>query len=498
MRRPLDMRRPLKIDSNRGRYTSVGYKSSRLSSVDGLSPTSASGDRLMEYERDRLLAQSRFFYNNNAIYHGMIDRATAYIVGTGFTLQMTSTNGNYNKKVEGLWRDFWKRPEIRGLLSGCKVEKMVAREMLLCGDTGAIKTNEALIQLVEAEQIAGPAPLRDGIKKDEYGRPVKYLVSRYKNGRVNRSTATGVDPKNFIFVTNPDRPSSTRSVPAAQAAFAMLHRINDVCDSEAISWQLLSRMAVSIIREDGPELGYEESKTDPAKVPGTEDGNLSTRLTELDYALMFHGNPGEKIEGIDRNIPGKDFPASIRMFLRLLGLPLGLPLEVVLLDWTKSNYSQSRAVLEQAYQMFRDWQVSLKEYLLTPIFEWKMEQWANDKKIVRRAKDGMNHNWIAPTYPWIDQLKEAKAYGAKVDRGFSTHATVLKSLNRDRADDMDARVLEVEDAITRAQKISKATGEEVPWQIFAGLEVKPATMESQIIPEPEGDPDDDEGNDNAK
>ncbi len=478
----------LNIDSMRGGYTSLGYKSSRMSAVDGLSPTSASGDRHMEYDRERMLAQSRFFYRNNAIYHGMIDRAVAYIVGSGLTLQMVSTSGGYNKKVEALWRRDWRRPEVRGLISGRNVEKMVVRELLLCGDTASIKTNLSLIQLIEAEQIVGKSQNRDGIEKDKLGRPTKYYVARYKNGRVNRATATGVDPEHFLFITNPERPSSTRSVPPAQSAFAMLHRINDVCDSEAISWQLLSRLAVAIIREDGADLGYNGSKDDPNKTSSEDDGSLSTRLTELDYALLFHGKPGEKVEGIERNIPGKDFPASIRMFLRLLGLPLGMPLEITLLDWTKSNYSQSRAVLEQAYQMFTGWQNSLIDYFLTPILEWKFLQWsaAGDLKIL--SSDGMKYNWIAPTYPWIDQLKEAKAYGERVDRGFATHTGVLKSLNKDRSDEMDARVLEVADAIKRAQKISEETGEKVPWQIFAGMNIKSADFPNDENTEkPSGD-----------
>ena len=475
------MNRQLDITRIRGKYTSVGFKSARMSAVDGLAPMSMSGDRAMVYDRPRLLAQSRDFYRNNPIYKGMISRAVSYIVGTGFTLQMTSPSDPYNKQVEALWKRDWKRPEVRGLLSGRKVEAMVMRELLLCGDTGSIKTNLSLIQLIEAEQIAGKGLNSDGIEKDSLGRPIKYFVSRYRQGRINRSTATGISPDDFLFITDPDRPSSTRGVPPAQAAFAMLHRINDVCDSEAISWQLLSRMAVAIIREDGPELAAAESVTDPTN----KTNDLSTRLTELDYALMFHGNPGESIQGIDRNLPGKDFPASIRMFLRLLGLPLGLPLEIILLDWTKSNYSQSRAVLEQAYQMFNDWQISLVDYFLDPILEWKMAQWIAGGELKERKKGGLNHTWIAPTFPWIDQLKEVKAYGGKVDRGFATHASVLKNLKKDRAEEMDARVLEVKDAIDRSDKIFEDTGVRVPWEIFAGLEAPKSQTSAEKPDEPE-------------
>ncbi len=489
------MSNQLQVDSITGKYTAVGFRNARMAATDGLSPTNASGDRHMLYDREKLLAQSRYFYSNNAIYRGMIDRAVGYIVGTGFGLQMASASTPYNKTVEKLWRDYWVRPEIRGLISGRKVEKMVARELLLCGDTGIIKTDKSLIQMIEAEQIAGKQPNYDGIKKDAMGRPVEYYIARYKRGRVNRSTSKGFQPKHVLFITDPDRPSSTRSVPPAQAAFAMLHRINDVCDSEAIAWQLLSRMAVAITREDAPELGYNESKDDPDKNSAADVGSTSTRLTELDYALMFHANPGEEIKGIDRNLPGKDFPASVRMFLRLLGLPLGMPLEITLLDWTKSNYSQSRAVLQQAYQTFIDWQISLLDYFLTPILEWKMQQWIGSGLVKERKRDQYKHQWIAPTFPWIDQVKEAKAYGMRVDRGFATHGGVLKSLNKDRSDEMDVRVEEVRDAIKRAKKLTEETGETVPWQIFAGLDSKvgaqptPPTESKENDDEPEGNKD---------
>ena len=63
-----------------------------------------------------------------------------------------------------------------------------------------------------------------------------------------------------------------------------------------------------------------------------------------------------------------------------------------------------------------------------------------------------------------------QAYGAKVDRGFTTHTQVCKSLNVDREDVVTLREAEVKDAIERAKRIEQLTGEDVPWQIFCGLE----------------------------
>ena len=463
----------VKIESKPGYYSATGYKSARMSSSDGLSVTQSTGDACMQYDRLTLINQSRHFYRNNSIYNGMIKRAVSYIIGNGFKVQPTTKGRGskaWNELAGKLWIRDRRRPEIRRLLSGSRVEKMICREVIVAGDTGVIKTKRDKVylqQLVEAEQIAGPRTIADGIKKDEVtGAPLLYYVAPYsKSGRLTRSKAQQVSPENFIFITDPDRPSATRGVPACQSAFPMLHRINDVCDSEAIAWQLLSRMAIAVTREDGPSLGLAESSQDP-NANGTE---LTGRLTEIGYALIYHAKPGEKVEGIQRNLPGANFTESIRMFLRLLGLPLGIPLEIILLDWTQSNYSQSRAVLEQAYQTFMGYQEMLEEFYYREIYNWKIRQWIAAGELKNRP-DKYSHEWIKPTWPWIDQLKEAQAYGMKVDRGFTTHTAVCKSLNTERDDVIALRSEEVTSAIEMAQAIEKKTGTLPQWQLFAGLD----------------------------
>jgi len=183
---------------------------------------------------------------------------------------------------------------------------------------------------------------------------------------------------------------------------------------------------------------------------------------------MFHAEPGEKITGIERNIPGKNFTESVRTFLRLLGLPIGCPLELILLDWTQSNYSQSRAVLEQAYENFVGWQKKLIDFFFAPLFQWRLAAWQSASLVSKKAK--IEANWITPTFPWIDQLKEAQAQAAKIDRGFVTHSAVCKSLKTDREEVIDQREKEVREAIERSKKIEADTEVAVPWQIFAGLE----------------------------
>lgn len=480
-------------DRRHGFYTSLGYRSAKVATREGRSYNSYPGYSHDERDRKSLIAQSRDFMRNNPIYQGMIDRAVSYIVGNGFELQIKTGSANTDKKIEGMWRDWLKRPEIRNLLSGADTGEMICREVMVTGDTLVLLTDKALIQLFESEQIAGKTAKNNGIEKDKYGRPIKFNLSPWKSYRVDTSNATKVNAKDVLYIANPQRPSQIRGVPAAQASFPMLHRINDTCDSEAIAMQLLARIAVSITRENAAEEAYKESREDPNKTAGQTEGDLATRLTELDYALMFHAEPGEEIKGIERNIPGKNFSESLRMFLRILGLPLGMPLELILLDWTKSNYSQSRAVLQQAFQMFQRWQNKLQEFFYTPLFGWRLKAWQEQGLIGKRNK--IKFDWIKHTFPWIDQLKEAQAYSTQVERGFITHGQVCKSLNTDRAEVIEQREKEVRDAIEIAKKIEEDTGEKVSWKIFAGLKETP---DKAVLAKPADNEDDDSDDDDKE
>jgi capsid protein len=471
-----------------GQYTALGYRSAAVAAREGRTGTAGSGDAHLQYNRLQLVNQSRTFYRDNPLYQGMLDRAVSYIVGRGFGLQATTKSKAWNVQAEALWNDWWTRPEARALLSGSRLEKMVARELFVAGDTAVLLTNKGLDH-VEAEQIAHTSH-DEGIDFDANRRPTRYWVSPYERGQVHTASARSWKPEFCLFLTNPERPSQTRTAPPCQAAFAQLHRINDVVNSEAIAWQMLARMALSITREDAGTKAYQESATDA----DASDDTLTPRITELDYALIFHAEPGDSIQGIDRNIPGRNFSESLVMFLRLLGLPLGLPLEVVLLDWTKSNYSQSRAVLEQAYQTFLGWQDLLESELHRRVYVWKITEWMQGGRLPAR-KDALSHAWLRPSFPWLDKLKETEAMGRQVDRGFSTHSMVCRSLNTDRDEIVNAREEEVRDAIERVQKIEKETGVVVPWEIFAGQGIKPATAPEQGVEEPEEKPSNADGAD---
>jgi capsid protein len=464
----------------RGRFTCLGYRSAGQLGRDGTYAMPGSEDWHMANDRVHLVNQSLQFYRDNGLYRGLVDRAVINAVGSGFGHQARSASKAWNGECERLWRDeFEDEPEVRNLFSWAECLAMALAELLKTGDHAALLLSkpaevDGKVQLIDSDRIAGgPKGLLrgNGVETDSMGRPVRFWISPYSElGQVDTARARAYPAEDVAWMALLDRPSQTRGMPAAQSAFPMLHRISDVCDSEALAWQILARVAISISREDGGALA-DMGIADPSKAgeDRSATGEVALTVHEFDSALVFHAtNAGDHIAGVERNIPGQNFPDAIRMFLRLMGLPLGLPLELVLMDFSQTNYSSIRGSLEQAFATFRRLQRLVERYSRTIRNRW-VDRMVVAGKLGAR-EDAHRHEWVKPDFPWLDELKEAQAWGAKVDRGFATHSQACKSLNQDRDELMDTREAEVVDAIERASRIEAThPGRKVPWEMFAGL-----------------------------
>jgi capsid protein len=463
---------PLRLEySHFGLQAAMGYHSARIMrDVDGVTPSRAAGSRHEQTSRERLVDQSREFYRDNLLYGGLINRCLDFTVGNGYELVNTS------KETAGLWKAWIDTAEITGRYNGAKLPRAFMREYLLTGEGIALKVKGGKIQLCESEQIKAHGGLTQGVKTDKYGKPLQYMLAPYKNG--NLGTPEEKNAQDVIFMCEPERPSSVRGVPLCQTTFPMLHRIKDVLDSEALTWQLLSRIALKHTSTNGEAFG-------------TATNNAGLRVVEMPYSVVFEGSDTEDLSALDFNRPSKDFPASISTFCRFLGLPLGMPLELVLMDFTKSNFSQMRGALVLSWKSFEHITASMVTDFYESLFRWKFDEWvlAGD---IEDTPENRQHNWVTPQFPWIDELAEANAIEKKVALGLMTYEEGCKALERESDKVVAANKQTILDAIQIAKEIEEATGERVPWQMFAGRAIG-QTEQAEIAKiegsKPEGDAD---------
>jgi capsid protein len=200
-----------------------------------------------------------------------------------------------------------------------------------------------------------------------------------------------------------------------------------------------------------------------------EDSDLAAKVSYLPGATVISGQPGDEFNSIKTEVPGLAFTENVLLYLRLIGIPLGLPIEIVLNDWSKTNYTSGRGALMQAFRKFLSLQETHESSFLRPWYKWKI-QLAIEDGILPDRPDIYAHSWNWPTFPWIDELKEAEAWQKKITGGLATHSEALGSLGLDRSEYLVKADKEVREAIKIAQSIEKDTKEKVDWRMFAGRE----------------------------
>ena len=456
-----------------GFYGMTGYQSvSSMRKIDRSYPTAAAGVRHESASRTTLVAQSREFGRNNLLYRGILQRCIDFMIGDGFKLAATDSD------VDALWEGWYPQAEITGRYKGNKLDRAVAMEWLSTGEGIGLKIRGGSVQLIESEQVpqsSGMVP--EGIVTDDYGKPIEFRVAPYVNGNLGR--ARKVSARDVLFICERERPSSLRGIPVLQQAFPMLHRINDVLDSEALAFQILSRVVMKHLSDHGPLSKGTDNVTAAA---ATDD----VTVTELPFGLIFEGSIDDELVPMERSIPGKDFPQSIATFCRFLGLPLGLPLELVLLDWTKSNFSQMRGALLMCDKRFHGMQDCIIQDWHEPLFQWKRQQWITEG-LIADTPETMEHEWIRPPFPWVEPEKEAQAQGKIIELGLGSHTNACKARSIERARLLPTLKTETLEAIKLAKEIETETGVIVPWQIFAGRAV--GKTESAVVANREEDAD---------
>jgi lambda family phage portal protein len=415
-----------------GRGVAVGYESADWTRNSGRTLSVAgSGDYHLRYEIDTLRRQSQAFDRNNVIYQALVSRVCDMILGSGWTLQAHTSDDILNAKLEELWRDYWTSPEVRGLDDGAGFCEHVLRALLVDGDVALLKDAQSgKVQIVQADQVTSLTAASDGnrvesgVEVDRYGKPLAFYIADYDmqglvGGKPVKKPASAV-----IWLANCRHADQTRGEPAMQAAFPMLHRLNDVCDSEAAAWQLLSRLAVTVSRKDAARLAYATSRADEN---ATAPPDLAGRYHDFGDAIIFHGEPGEEVKGIEHNLPGANFVESTKMFMRLIGMALGFTLEFTLLIWSDTNYSSGRASAKQVERNCGRW-IRLLRRALGQLYRWKVSQWVRDgvlgpeNLVVEGAAfDALTrHVWHRPPYPFIDPQKELDAARGRLEVGLSS------------------------------------------------------------------------------
>ena len=174
-----------------------------------------------------------------------------------------------------------------------------------------------------------------------------------------------------------------------------------------------------------------------------ESGSIS-QLDGVAAGLDITGAPGEELQGFAPNVPSPSFFDHTKLLLTFIAVNLDMPVHMLLLDPSETNFSGWRGAIDQARFRFRQLQQDMVDKFHRPIWNWKVRQWiALDQEAQRLAAvpgvSPFNHRWKVPGFPYIDPDKDAKAD----ERQHNALINSLRRIHSARGADIDEILPEI-------------------------------------------------------
>lgn len=397
----------------------------------GINPQGSGADYHYKSESDwlKILEQSRDFDRNDMVIGQTVDRAVTNTIQDGMTLDPITGDSGVDDEFEARWKE-WSEDadqcDVAGEMAFADYEQLAFRSMVVDGDIAILPLEDGQMQAMEAHRLRTPSKdsnagnVVHGIKVDEFRKRIAYYFTKDDAGLNKRFKAGDFLPpvmarneegdRQVFHIYNPKRFSQTRGVSAFAPIFDPTGMFEDIQFASLIKQQVASAFAIFRTRELGYDGGAGQ-QTGTREQTSRTDGSTQT-VDGIGPGMIVDGNPGEKLDGFSPNIPADNFFPHSKLILTIIGINLGLPLVLVLMDASETNFSGYRGALDQARLGFRRNQKALIRKFHKPCYLWKVRSWIQDDPTLATAAGRLGnkifgHKWNTPRWPYIEPTKDA-------------------------------------------------------------------------------------------
>ncbi len=310
------------------------------------------------------------------------------------------------------------------------------------------------LELIAAERLATPRGksgqnIFQGIELgEERKEPLRYWIRKapkiisdmelpgYEFSGIPARDAQGRPMILHLYATR--QPGQLRGVPHFAPVLKYFKSLADSLDAEVVAQKVAACLSAVITRTD----------VSIPTFPTTEDPETGKKLIKLEPGMVPTLGIGEDLKLIDFKRGGETFDVFLTKVLRIIGNSLGLPYELLLKDFSKTNYSSARAALLEAWRVFIYWRNWLTRKFCQPVWELVLEEaylrglfqaknfYANQAEYCRAV-------WIGPGRGWVDPVKEVVAAKLEEDYNYATLADQCAAQGRDWEDVLKQKAREM-------------------------------------------------------
>lgn len=226
------------------------------------------------------------------------------------------------------------------------------------------------------------------------------------------------------------RSGQLRGITEFASAILSAHMLKDYMQSELTAQNLSSRYLAFVT---APSHGVHTANTN---TDITYQDTYSRFTEALDYATIQYLKSDEKVTMNTANRDINGFSSFNKIIIKYICASTGLPYELLSQDYEGLNFTTLRAVRNDFKQLLRPRWQRIKTTLCNRVANnWlKNEVMSGRLKIkgyFKNPKDFHRVRWITPALEQVDPLKEFNAELLKVNAGFRSPQSVMKSMGED-------------------------------------------------------------------
>lgn len=429
----------------------------------------------------------------------MIDRAVDNI-GPLELVPMTGDAG-LDREIKDRWREHCKSPRLCDAdqqHTFRALERLVQRHLFVDGDVFVLPVDGGAIQVIEGDLVDSPRSQGDVVHGVQLvgNRPVGYWflndepMRRTMHGPRNVTNYTpvaAVGPDglpNVFHIFDPKRVTQHRGVTVFKAALDVAGMVEDMDFAVVLKQQIAACIGAFIKSVGDTQWGSRSTVT--------RNDALEDTLEEMSPGMIPRLRPGEDVVPFTPSVQANEYGEFTRNAVRKIGLQVGLPLSLAMLDTSQTTFHGYRGELQQARLGFGYARDLREERFNRPVYaHWLREQALTESAFARAGEKLYRHKWNGRRFPYVEPKTDAEADKVRLDNLLISP----RDLAAERGDSWEDIVAEtvadrgmlLRSAIEEAKAIEAETGVPVGWRDLLNLST-PQGMQAVASPAPAPEP----------
>lgn len=436
----------------------------------------------------RMLELVRDLRRNDSIVEATIARSTLNIVGDSF-LPAPSTG---DRKLDAdLYDEFvgWgASPDLcdeSGEHTFHELLSLTVHNTLADGDVITLGLDNGRLQMHESHLCRNPkskeatncvigvevGPTRRRIAyhlRAENVNPRRVSFGQSSTRYPVRDSKTGV--RQVFHTYFPSRYSATRGITALAPVVMIAQMFEDLNFAKVVQAKILSLFHFYRYRAASGVIDHLPTGPTPAGTESSEtraDGSTRT-MDDAEPGTELFTDPGEEIRTITAaGAPNAEYFPHAKLLLSLIGINVGQPYVMVMMDASESNFTGWRAAVEEARRGFRRNQQSTVNRYASPIYRWwlsrKTAKSATLRNMQKKIGDRIfSHTYRLPTWPYVSPAEDAATGLLRIKNGLTSPRRYHGELSQDWEEIATETIADNAYAIRRAISMAAKINAKLP------------------------------------